>query len=82
MPVATAGARMQEMTSTIQVAINGETRTVPADISLEALIEFLGLPKDRVAIEHNRGVVHRGQWAAVQLGEADRVEIVQFVGGG
>ena len=66
----------------IQVSINGEVRSVPEGTSLEALVRLLDLPQDRVAIEHNREVVRRGQWPAVRLGEGDRVEIVQLVGGG
>ncbi len=66
----------------IEVSINGEVRSVPEGTSLEALVRLLGLPQDRVAIEHNREVVRRGQWSEVWLGEGDRVEIVQFVGGG
>lgn len=74
---------MKQATSgMIEVSINGEVRSVPEGTSLEALVRLLGLPQDRVAIEHNREVVRRGQWSEVWLGEGDRVEIVQFVGGG
>lgn len=66
----------------IQVSINGEVRSVPEGTSLDALVRLLGLPEDRVAIEHNREVVRRPRWQEVRLGEGDRVEIVQFVGGG
>ena len=66
----------------IEVCINGEARSVPEGISLDALVRLLGLAEDRVAIERNRELVRRGQWSAVQLGEGDQVEIVQFVGGG
>lgn len=66
----------------IEVSINGEVRSVPEGTSLDALVRLLGLSQDRVAIEHNREVVRRGQWSEVWLGEGDRVEIVQFVGGG
>jgi len=37
---------------------------------------------DRVAIELNRGIVPREQWAETSLTEGDRLEIVHFVGGG
>ena len=67
---------------TIQVWINGETRAVPQGVSLDELVRLLDLPPDRVAIEHNRSVVHRNRWPEVRLSEADRLEIVQFVGGG
>jgi len=66
----------------IQVSINGEVRSVPEDTSLDSLVRLLGLAEDRVAVEHNREVVRRNRWPEVRLGEGDRVEIVQFVGGG
>lgn len=66
----------------IQVSINGEARSIPEGTSLDALVHLLGLAQDRVAIEHNREVVQRDRWSEVRLGEGDRVEIVQFVGGG
>ena len=64
--------------------INGEARTfadqVPA--TLVALIDLLGMKADRVAVELNRDIVPRDRWAATQLQEGDRLEIVHFVGGG
>ncbi len=71
-----------EVGSGIQVTINGEPRSVPQGTSLDGLVALLGVPEDRVAVEYNKQVVRRGQWAAVPLAEGDRVEIVQFVGGG
>ena len=70
------------MTSTIQLTINGEGRTLSAVESLGALIEQLGMKSDRVAIELNREIVPREQWAQTQLKNGDRLEIVHFVGGG
>jgi sulfur carrier protein len=53
-----------------------------AGLTLADLVGRLGLPHDRVAIEHNLEIAHRGQWAATALHEGDRLEIVRFVGGG
>lgn len=66
----------------IEVRINGELRSVPEGTSLDGLVRLLGLPQDRVAIEHNREVVRRPRWPQVRLGGGDQVEIVQFIGGG
>ena len=40
------------------------------------------MKQDRVAVELNRNIVPREQWAETQLSEGDRLEIVHFVGGG
>ncbi len=62
--------------------INGEPREFSSPLALSALIEQLGMKQDRVAIELNREIVPRDQWAATNLSEGDRLEIVHFVGGG
>ena len=51
-------------------------------ISLEALIEALGMKGDRVAVELNREIVLRPNWSGAALKDGDRLEIVHFVGGG
>jgi len=62
--------------------INGEVRDFTSPLSLASLVEQLGMKQDRVAIELNRNIVPREQWAETPLGEGDRLEIVHFVGGG
>ncbi len=66
----------------IEIVINGERRPVGEDTTLAQLLESLGLPRDRVAVERNREIVRRDEWEAVELAPDDRLEIVQFVGGG
>ena len=62
--------------------INGGEKTFDGPPSLARLIEQLGLKGDRVAVELNREIVPRGQWAETQLKDGDRLEVVHFVGGG
>ena len=62
--------------------LNGERREVADGVSLAQLIDTLGLAPERIAIELNQGVVRRTEWAATELKESDRIEIVHFVGGG
>jgi sulfur carrier protein len=68
--------------SPMKVQINGESRNFDNSIPLSALLEQLGMKSDRVAVELNRNIVPRAQWAETQVSEGDRLEIVQFVGGG
>jgi thiamine biosynthesis protein ThiS len=65
----------------MNLTINGETQVLSAE-TLGALITGLGMKPDRVAIELNREIVPRDQWPQTPLHEGDRIEIVQFVGGG
>ena len=62
--------------------LNGERREVADGVSLAQLIETLELAPERIAIELNQTVVRRAEWAATELKESDRIEIVHFVGGG
>ena len=66
----------------ITIQINGETKEVPAEINLGKLLEVLSLPNERIAIELNREVVRKKDWKNVQIKDADKIEVIHFVGGG
>jgi thiamine biosynthesis protein ThiS len=66
----------------VRVQINGEERDIDPGATLASLVAELGLGERRIAVELNHGVVSRDRWPAVELRAHDRVEIVQFVGGG
>jgi len=68
----------------MKLYINGEEKTLDFGFpfTLIALIEALGMKADRVAIELNRDIIPRDRWAETLLNEADKLEIVHFVGGG
>ena len=69
----------------MKVTINGREQEFPelqSDSSLHHLIELLQLKADRVAVERNGDIVPRATWAEVRLDDGDKLEIVQFVGGG
>jgi sulfur carrier protein len=64
------------------IELNGEPYSIGNDTRLVALIERLNLRPGRIAIELNQSVVPKAEWAAVQLKPGDKLEIVNFVGGG
>jgi thiamine biosynthesis protein ThiS len=71
----------------MKVHINGEERAFAdseshAQFTLAALVEALDMKPDRVAVELNREVVPRDHWPQTVIKDGDRLEIVQFVGGG
>jgi len=66
----------------MQIHLNGEPREVPDNLTLAALLEWLKLPADRVAVERNRQIAARSTWAQTILQPDDRLEVVHFVGGG
>jgi len=66
----------------MNVTINGESRDVPAGLTVAALLSHLGLATERVAIERNLEILPRAQWETTRVLPGDRYEIVHFVGGG
>jgi sulfur carrier protein len=66
----------------IHILLNGERIQVPEDLSLHDCVVHLGLPAERIAIEHNREIVKRKDWVSRDVKEGDTLEIVHFVGGG
>jgi thiamine biosynthesis protein ThiS len=65
----------------MKLTINGQEHTYDPT-TLAKLVEQLGMKQDRVAVELNRNIVPRDQWAGTHLSEGDQLEIVHFVGGG
>ena len=66
----------------IAIVLNGEAKEIAAGQSILDLVLSLNLPSDRLAVEHNLKIVKRDQWNKQRLQDGDKVEIVQFVGGG
>lgn len=65
----------------MRIEVNGEVLEVEAGTIL-ALVEELGLDIRKVAVERNLEIVPRTLHGATALVEGDRIELVQFVGGG
>ena len=66
----------------MQLTVNGEVRETPDRATLADLLALLGIEGKRVAVERNREIAPKSQWASLRLNEGDQIEIVQFVGGG
>jgi sulfur carrier protein len=64
------------------ITVNGSAREVALPATLLELVQRFGFDPERVAVEHNGAILTRAHFAATALSAGDRVEIVQFVGGG
>ncbi len=69
-------------TYAITVTVNGERHELPAQQSVAQLLGHLQLPADRVAVELNKALIRKRDWAATEVRDGSRLEIVEFVGGG
>lgn len=65
----------------MRVSINGQEREVQAR-DIAALVIELDLDPRKVAVELNMAIVPRSLHGVTPLSEGDRLEVVQFVGGG
>ena len=70
------------ITGTVEIVVNGEARSVPEGSTLVDIVGILGLEQDRLAIEKDRVIVRKADWARTLVRPGTQLEIVQFVGGG
>ena len=66
----------------MQIIINGEARDVAEGLTAAQLVELLKLTGRRLAMEVNREIVPRSEYASHRFQAGDKVEIVQAIGGG
>ena len=55
---------------------------MPPGLSVTALLEHLQVDPSRVAVELNRSLVRKRDWAETRVEANAVVEVVHFVGGG
>ena len=65
-----------------EIFLNGEKKTIPHGFTVAALVSFLDLVPQRLAIEYNLQILKREDWDKKVISSGDRIEIVHFVGGG
>jgi thiazole synthase len=66
----------------VTVTINGETRQLGGPVSVSVLLTGMGLDPAKIAVERNHEVVPRSLYGDTTLAQGDKLEIVQFIGGG
>ena len=66
----------------MRLTINGEQRDFGIPLTVNEMLETIGLDPRKVAVERNLEVVPKSSYQATALGDGDRIEIVHFIGGG
>jgi sulfur carrier protein len=64
------------------ITLNGEPHELDGPLSIADLLTKLSIDPRRVAVEHNYAIVKRQLFPDVRVNDGDRIEIVNFVGGG
>ena len=68
--------------SEVAVRVNGEEIRLPEGASVASVLERLRISTPRVAVERNREIVPKAEYAKTALATGDILEVVEFVGGG
>ncbi len=64
------------------VIVNGETTILEDKSTLQTMIKLLKLEGKVMAAAVNMNIVKQEKWGEHQLNEGDKVELLDFVGGG
>ena len=62
--------------------INGEIKTFDKELSLQELLELLSLEGKVMAAAVNMEIVKQDEWSRYRLKNNDKLELLDFVGGG
>ena len=66
----------------MDIMLNGKIQAVDDDITVQSLIESLPLKNRALVVELNEAVLDKTCFATTKLAQSDKIEILQFVGGG
>ena len=66
----------------ISIYINGEKKFVDNDSNLLEILTSFKIRTEYIAIEINKKIISKGNYKNTKICEKDKIEIVQFIGGG
>ena len=65
-----------------KIQLNGDPYEINDGTNLNELLNELKIQKNKVAIEVNGEIVEKNKYPNLILSKGDKVEVVQFIGGG
>ena len=65
----------------IKIKLNGKIIFIPKNTSLKNLASKFKIPLNKVAIEVNMEIIDKKKLNKIIIKSADKIEIVQFIGG-
>ncbi len=66
----------------MDITVNGEEKRFEAPLTVAGLLSALALEPRKIAVERNLEIVPKSRFGETALSDGDKIEIVQFVGGG
>jgi thiamine biosynthesis protein ThiS len=64
------------------VVVNGAQKEINGQITVEQLLNSYSLDLSKTVVELNLKIIKKKMWHSTILKENDKLELVQFVGGG
>ncbi len=65
-----------------KIQLNGKKITINSNLSVKELIKNYKLKENKIAIELNGTIVPKNNYRKKKIKNNDKIEIVQFIGGG
>ena len=65
-----------------KIKINGKKCIINPKMTLKEVIAGFKIPLDKVAIELNENIIDKKELNKIKVKNADKIEIVHFIGGG
>ena len=66
----------------MQITINGEIKKIQKNTTIKKLLDSLGVLDKTMAVAVNMKIVKKDNWDKFVLNEGDKIEALNFVGGG
>jgi sulfur carrier protein len=66
----------------MRIAVNGKEMQFEGPLTVDGLLEILGVNPKAVVVERNLTILDRGRFGVEPLRDNDSIEIIRFVGGG
>ena len=66
----------------MKIIINGIEKNVKENITIKELLENLNVLDKTMAVAVNMKIVKKDEWSKYKLNENDKIEALNFVGGG
>lgn len=75
-------ARSDGGEGSVEIILNGQPRSIPASLNLQAVLKSCDVTDVHVAVAVNDTVIPRSQHTKLVIHNGDRIEIIRAVGGG
>ena len=66
----------------MNIIINGETKSFSSNVTLLKILQELSLEGKVMAAAVNMEIIKQNSWDTYQLNDGDKLELLDFVGGG